>query len=64
MRCPYCGGKTRVIHTESYDDFIERVRRCLVCGRYFKTVEVRDVEIQRVERDKQGDGSAWGRRDD
>lgn len=41
MKCPYCGSyQLRVDHTDStYDYTTIRDRKCLSCGRRFKTTE-------------------------
>lgn len=40
FKCPLCGKETKVASTvQSEADFIRRVRRCLVCGVNFYTVE-------------------------
>ncbi len=40
MRCPSCGGPTKVIDTEKYDSTVVRVRKCLSCGAAETTDEI------------------------
>lgn len=48
MKCPLCKEqKSRVLHTEKYDAFIERVRRCPQCKTVWRTVE-QIVEEEKV----------------
>ena len=39
MKCPKCGGKTRVRDSRSYHGTTRRRRVCLICGGRFSTVE-------------------------
>lgn len=39
MNCIDCNGKTTVVNTAPTDDYVFRDRKCLTCGRHFKTVE-------------------------
>ncbi len=39
MKCPKCGGKTRVYRTETYDQTIKRTRLCIHCGHRMETWE-------------------------
>jgi transcriptional repressor NrdR len=39
MKCPYCGGKTKVVDSRSAGEGIRRRRECLVCGQRFTTYE-------------------------
>ncbi len=50
MRCSYaveegCAGKTIVYRTMDYGYYIERVRKCTLCGGTFKTTERKKVEV-------------------
>ena len=50
MRCAYaveegCVGKTIVYRTMDYGYYIERVRKCTLCGGTFKTTERKKVEV-------------------
>ena len=40
MTCPRCNGRVKVMHSEDYEDSVERFRKCLECGYNFKTIEV------------------------
>ena len=51
MRCSYaveagCVGKTKVIRTVDYGYYIDRVRKCSMCGETFKTTERVKAEVQ------------------
>ena len=51
MRCPACASDdTQVTETRVYDDAVEirRRRRCLACGRRFKTVERIELSLPTV----------------
>jgi transcriptional regulator NrdR family protein len=37
MECPFCGGKTRVSHSQKRRQFVYRRRVCAVCGYAFST---------------------------
>lgn len=41
MKCPYCGGETKVLESRHANDglAIRRRRECLECGRRFNTME-------------------------
>lgn len=41
IRCPRCGhAGTRVAETRSRPEYVVRVRKCLACGRRFRTAEI------------------------
>jgi len=40
MKCPKCGGKTRVVKVREKENFTWRVRRCNVCNFQFQTKEM------------------------
>lgn len=41
LRCPRCGrATTRVKDTRSRPEYMARVRKCLACGRHFRTAEI------------------------
>lgn len=40
MKCPVCGGNTKVIDSRCEDDCVNRKRMCLECGYRFATIEV------------------------
>lgn len=39
MRCPRCGGDTRVVDSRSDYDSVWRRRECRICGHRFSTTE-------------------------
>ena len=39
MKCPVCGGKTKITRTEKYDTVVRRCRCCVKCGWHFNTAE-------------------------
>jgi transcriptional regulator NrdR family protein len=40
MRCPKCNSKeSKVIHTNKYANFVERIRECKKCKAIYKTEE-------------------------
>lgn len=41
LKCPYCGGETKVLESRHVDEgaAIRRRRECLACGRRFTTME-------------------------
>ena len=39
MKCPVCGGKLKVHHTENGSTCIVRFRKCEKCGATVKTIE-------------------------
>lgn len=40
MNCPYCGEDTKVVDCRRNGETVVRRRKCLVCGKTFKTKEV------------------------
>lgn len=39
MKCPVCGGKTRVMDSRPFMGFVSRYRKCKKCGASFFTKE-------------------------
>lgn len=40
MNCPECEGETRVVHTDKYERYVLRVRKCTECGNIETTEEI------------------------
>ena len=44
MKCPVCGGKTKVRDCRNRKEGFKRYRECLSCYAYFTTYEKVDME--------------------
>ena len=48
MRCPVCGGYTKVVDSRFCNGDIKRRRECLECARRFTTMEIRVSKSEAV----------------
>lgn len=50
MNCPVCGENTKVVDSRPDTDNVMRMRKCLVCGYKFKTLEVDDDLFEKLKK--------------